>query len=357
MKKQIAFSLVLVLILSLLAGCSGTAVVYLNDCTCPTDGSAPTSPSTPTTPPASDEPPFEGAVKTGLAIITSIAKSENVAKAEYDVTLVAVTVDENGVIEQCLIDSIGTKVEFDATGAITMVPLSIATKNELGNNYGMANASSIKKEWYQQAAAMADYTEGKTVEQLKNGDISNGYASEGSDLAASATIYLGGYVSAIEVAVNNAKYLGATSGDELRLAASPKASGNNASADAKGLAQLDVDATALTVKDGVITSCYIDSVQAKVEFDTTGTISTNIADPVKTKTELGDSYNMVALGDAKYEWYIQARNFADYVTGKTADEVSGIAVNESSKPTDADLSAGVTIAIGGFQNLIAKALV
>jgi hypothetical protein len=36
--------------------------------------------------------------------------------------------------------------------------------------------------------------------------------------------------------------------------------------------------------------------------------------------------------------------------------VAGIAVNEGTKPTDADLSAGVTIAIGGFQALIAKAL-
>ena len=46
---------------------------------------------------------------------------------------------------------------------------------------------------------------------------------------------------------------------------------------------------------------------------------------------------------------------ADYVTGKTADEVSGIAVDESTHPTDADLASSVTIAIGGFQALIAKA--
>ena len=44
------------------------------------------------------------------------------------------------------------------------------------------------------------------------------------------------------------------------------------------------------------------------------------------------------------------------VTGKTADQVQGIAVNEKTAPTDADLATSVTIAIGGFQALILKAL-
>jgi len=39
----------------------------------------------------------------------------------------------------------------------------------------------------------------------------------------------------------------------------------------------------------------------------------------------------------------------------SAAEVAGIAVSEG-KPSDADLAATVTIAIGGFQALIAKAM-
>ena len=347
MKKRIALSLVLVL--SLFAGCAGTAVVYYGNCTCPTG-----SHNEPTTP---SNPPAEGAVKTGLSIITSVSKSVNATCAEYDVTLVAVTVDDQGVIEQCIIDSIGTKIEFDITGTIsTDLSSKIQTKNELGDNYGMVAWGGAKYEWYQQAAALADYAEGKTIEQLKNGAITNGYATEGTDLAASATIYLGGYVSAIEAAVANAKHLGATAGDELRMVAIPSiASSNSATTSKAGLAQLDVDVTALTVKDGKITSCYIDSVQAKVTFDANGEISSDIATPVQTKNELGENYGMVAWGGAKYEWNVQAANFAAYVTGKTAAEVAGIAVNEGTKPTDADLSASVTIAIGGFQALIAKA--
>ena len=70
---------------------------------------------------------------------------------------------------------------------------------------------------------------------------------------------------------------------------------------------------------------------------------------------LGEQYGMVAWGGAIAEWNQQATSFAAYITGKTAAEVAGIAVNEGTKPTEADLATSVTIAIGGFQALIAKA--
>ena len=77
--------------------------------------------------------------------------------------------------------------------------------------------------------------------------------------------------------------------------------------------------------------------------------------PVQTKNELGENYGMKAWGGAVAEWNEQAASFAAYVTGKTVEEVSGIAVDESTHPTDADLAASVTIAVGGFQALIEKA--
>ena len=115
-----------------------------------------------------------------------------------------------------------------------------------------------------------------------------------------------------------------------------------------------MDVVALTMNGGIITSCYIDSLQAKVSFGTDGVIITDLTAPVQTKNELGENYGMKAWGGAKYEWNEQAAAFASYVTGKTAADVAGIAVSEG-KPSDADLSASVTIAIGGFQNLIEKA--
>ena len=130
----------------------------------------------------------------------------------------------------------------------------------------------------------------------------------------------------------------------------------SATAEADGAVKYDITLAAVTVDDnGVITSCYIDSLQAKVSFDAAGTITSDVS-AFATKNELGDSYGMKAWGGAAYEWNEQAASFAAYVTGKTAAEVAGIAVNEKTAPADADLSSTVTIAIGGFQALIAKAV-
>ena len=55
------------------------------------------------------------------------------------------------------------------------------------------------------------------------------------------------------------------------------------------------------------------------------------------------------------EWNEQAAAFAQYVLGKTVDEVKGIAVNEEGVATDADLTASVTVHIAPFVANIEKA--
>ena len=344
MKKMIAAILSAVLVMGLLAGCSGTTVV-IGNCTCPT-GSHENTP---------DETIFtaEGAVKTGLVLVTSVdvtdASSEADGTAEYDVTLVAVLIDEDGIIVDCAIDSVGASVNYDTTGAITSdVAAEVLTKNEKGDSYGMVAWGGAVAEWYEQAEALAQYAIGKTLTQLKEGAVGEtGYAQD-ADLATSATIYLGGYVAAIEAAAANAKHLGAQAGDELVLS-----SVNSLASSTGGTAELDCDAVALTMKDGVITSCYLDALQATVSIDENGAATVS---NTQTKNELGDAYGMVAWAGATYEWYEQAENFAAYVTGKTPAQVAGIAVTEANKPADADLATSVTIAIGGFQALIAKAV-
>ncbi len=335
MKKLIAFFLVILLLASV-TGCAGTTVV-IGNCTCPTQAQTP--------PPA----PAVGNLKTGLAIITGIGKSKD-GVADYDVSIAAVTVDDQGIIRDCVIDSIGTSVKFDATGnpAEFDPNKAILTKTELGSSYGMV-ASGSKYEWYQQADALAQYAVGKTVAQLRSGAVGEAGKPTDADLAASASIYLGGYVDAIEKAVNNAKHLGANAGDTLKLAVT-----SSMKAEA-GLSELNTDVVALTMKDGVITSCALDAVQAKVTFSETGTLTADTSKAVLTKNELGAAYGMVQYAGAKFEWNEQAANFAAYVTGKTPAQVAGIAVSEEQKPADADLLASVTIKINGFQALIAKA--
>ena len=354
--KKLTAILSLVLSLCLLAGCMGTPVVYR--CDCPTEGEQ-TNTGNGTS--SDTETPAEGALKTGLAIVANAKDSTAAAadadgEAKYDVTVVAVLVDAGGVIRDCIIDSIGTSVKFNAAGAITSdLSAEVLTKNELGDSYGMKAYGGAKYEWYEQAAALADFAVGKTIDELKNGAVGADGKAVDVDLASTATIYLGGYVAAIEKAVANAQHLGAQSGDILKLAILSNVGSSAGVGEKDGTAQLDTDAAAITMNGDTITSCRIDSVQAKVSFDAAGAITSDISAEFATKNELGENYGMKAWGGASYEWNEQAASFASYVTGKTAAEVAGIAVNEKTAPADADLSATVTIAIGGFQALIAKA--
>ncbi len=357
MTKRIAVLMTLMMLLSVLAGCAGTTVVVGN-CTCPTEGSNIAVETPATEAPAATETPVaaEGALKTGLAIVpgASTEPKDGNTNIAYDVTVVAVTVDANGVIQDCIIDSLNPSVTVDAAGAIVSdITAAIATKNELGEAYGMKAYAGSKYEWNEQAAAVAAYAVGKTVEEFQNGAVNESGMAADADLATTATIYIGGYVGAIVAAADNAQELGAQAGDTLKLGIIPSlASSAAATAEKAGNVQLDVDVVAMTVNGETITSCYLDAIQAKVSVDNAGVAT--LPEGFRTKNQLGEDYGMKAYAGSKYEWNEQAANFASYVTGKTAADVAGIAVAEG-KPADADLAAGVTIAIGGFQSLIAKA--
>lgn len=348
MKKVFALMLALLLSMTLLAGCGGTPVVVAPD-----DGGDTVV-----------DAGGEGALKTGLAIVANVsgstaATAEESGAAKYDLTIAAVLVDEGGVIRAAALDSVGTTVNFDAAGKITSdLTAPVPTKNELGADYGMVAYGGAIAEWDAQAAALCDFAVGKTVEEFKNGAVdASGKAPAGSDLASSATIYLGGYVSAIESAAANATHLGAQSGDTLALSVvNSLGKSADATAEKDGNVQLYTTVAAVSHVDGVITACLFDAVQANVGFTTAGALTTDLTAPILTKNQLGENYGMVAYGGAIAEWDAQAAAFADYIVGKTAAEVTGIAVNETTAPTDADLTASVTIKIGDFQTLITKAM-
>ena len=197
MKKMLVL-ISLVLVFGLLAGCAGTPVVYYTECDCPEEGhTAAPAPSQP------EAPPAEGALKTGLAIVTGIgdsksASGEEAGEAKYDVTMVAVLVDDSGVIHDCIIDGISTAVAFDAAGAITTdLTAPVQTKNELGENYGMVAWGGAIAEWDAQAAAFAAYVTGKTPEEVSGIAVDAGTKPTGEDLTASVTIAIGGFQALI----------------------------------------------------------------------------------------------------------------------------------------------------------------
>lgn len=353
MKPLISITLTLTLVMALLAGCAGKPATIQ-----PVDAQDSTEASNP----SSTESGSDAAVKTGFSMTMDVtsstdASAEGDGSAQTNITLVAVTVGDDGVIDDCVIDMVQAKIGFDTTGQLTTDPATtFASKNELGESYGMKNASSIGKEWNEQAAAMAGYAVGKTVEDLKGIAVNQSGAPTDADLAASVTLAITDFIAGIEDAVNQAQHLGAKAGDRLTLVASTDmAQSKGASAEGDGLAQIDATVAAVTFDGDTISSCYIDAAQTGVNFNTEGVITTDLTAAQLTKNQLGEAYGMKKASSIGKEWNEQAAAFSAYVTGKTADEVSSIAVSESPSAGDADLTASVTIGIGDFQSLIAKA--
>ncbi len=85
---------------------------------------------------------------------------------QYDIEIAAMSLNKNGKITGCYTDTLSTKMSVKE-GAFSVVSGDVATKRQMGDSYGMKEASSIKKEWYQQADAFDAYAVGKTADQLR----------------------------------------------------------------------------------------------------------------------------------------------------------------------------------------------
>ena len=301
----------------------------------------------------------EGDVKTGISIVTTLEGEDATEEAEgystSNISIVAVTVDENGVIQDCAIDGIKASMSFTKEGKLAEVKESYPSKNELGEEYGMKTASSVGKEWNEQAEALAQYAVGKTVEELKEGAVDESGKAKDADLASSATMYIGGFVDQIEAAVNQAEYLGAQAGDKLVITQTTHGNNSKDAAEEEGLTQAYATIAVITLQENTITSMIIDGVQANVNFNAEGKITSDLTAAVSSKNELGESYGMKAASSIGKEWNEQAAAFCSYVTGKTIEEATSMAVTEGGKAEDADLAASVTVSVGGFIHLIEKA--
>jgi hypothetical protein len=262
--------------------------------------------------------------KTGLAVINSLGKSTSATAdaeglAEIDSFIVAVLVGSDGKILDCKIDALQSKINFSTEGKITTDLATVfKTKQELGTEYGMKSASAIGKEWNEQANAFAAYVVGKTVDEVNGIAVTSDGLAGDADLAASITVHIGDFIGGVAKAVANAQDLGAKEGDKLGLGvASDIAKSTDATADAAGLAQAYTYYTASTFdKDGKITCSFIDASQGNVNFDTTGTITTDLTVAPQTKQEIKEGYGMKAASAIGKEWYEQANSFAAYVVAR-----------------------------------------
>ncbi len=299
--------------------------------------------------------------KTGLGVVSSLAESTPVkdgkGTAVADITAVAVTVGQDGKIAKCAIDGVRAQIQFsDAGKLLTPANTVFKSKDALKEEYGVKKVSKIGKEWDEQAAAFAKYVVGKSADEVKGIAVSSEGKATGAELTASVTIHVGDFITAVQKAVANAQDLGAKADDKLGLGVESTGD-QSADAGAKdGIAQAYSYFTASTFgADGKISSCVIDATQNKVTFDKTGKITSDIKAEQKSKNELGDAYGMKKASKIGKEWNEQAASFAKYVTGKTVDEVKGIAVDSDGKATSTEITASVTVHITDFVTILQTA--
>lgn len=127
------------------------------------------------------------------------ATDDKDVNAEFDLTVVALTLDADGRVTSAIGDMAEPALTIAADGGVT-APDTVRSKLELGDSYGMRNASSLGKEWYEHSEGYCSYLKGKTEEEVA--DI----PADGSDadLAALCTISIDALQKAAGDAFENA---------------------------------------------------------------------------------------------------------------------------------------------------------
>ncbi len=321
-----------------------------------------------------------GDVKIGIGVHTDFAYgSYSYGEGQYnkeegngqaDITMAAVKLGADGKIVEVIVDAVQVKGKFDATGKITSdLTAETATKRDLGLDYGMKGTSAtigaIKDggEWFEQADAFEDWCVGKTADEVAAAMNADGYSSN-ADLTAGCTMKINGLQAAVVDACKNATWEGASSKDTLGLGivAGLGSHTADATAEKEGKAEAYVTFVATTkAADGKVTCAVIDCIQANSTFDNTGKLTTDMTSNPESKYYLGNDYGMkgtsATIGVIKDggEWFEQAEHLQKYVIGKTSSEVSAIALKDG-YPTDADVTAGCTMAIGDIIKALTEAL-
>lgn len=376
MRKKISVLVASVLSLSLLAACAdGTTTTTAAGTTAGTTTAGDTTPAGTTTPDSTDastttaggevEGPVAAEagsiVKLGLGSVTNVAKSkafeaEAGGLGQTDVTVAAVGFDADGKVASIYIDHAQTKIEFEADGTLkTDIAAAFQSKQELKEEYGMKKASSIEKEWYEQIEALSAFFQGKTVEEIKAMNLSDGKPAE-ADLVSSVTISVGDYIAVVEEAWDNAVDV-ENGADKVGLGITTSAAKSAAkTADNPAVVQVDNTMTAVAVSgDDVVEAVVLDVTQPKVEFDADGAFVTDVTVPVESKLELGDEYGMKKASTLGLEWHEQSANFSEWAKGKSLEEIKA-AEGDDGKAADADLAAGVSVGVSDYILTIEEAV-
>ncbi len=283
---------------------------------------------------------------------TTDATADKDGSGKVDITIAAVTVDANGKIVACALDTASNTVNFKADGK-AVAAAEFKTKYEQGTNYNMVAYGGAKKEWFEQADAFEAVVAGKTLAEVK---ALVGEDKKGNDavVAAGCTIMINEFVDAIEKAYNAAAASNATAESTLKVTAATEQTCTDATADKDGSNKVSTTVFGAAVDaEGKIVAAASDCVEVSFTFGTTGASTLDTTKAVASKKEQGANYGMVAYGGAKKEWFEQAAAFDAACIGKKASEISALMGTDGKGAADLQ-TAGCTIFVSGFVKAASK---
>lgn len=308
MKKFLSLMLVLVLALSVLAGCGKTDDTQ-NDNTNDTGNN-------------------NTAEKTYfLAVVVDSSFGKDVGKVS-NVALALVIDDANKVVA-ARFDSVEPVAKLDAQGALVPVA-SHDSKVELGENYKMPKGS-----WADQAKAFENAIVGKTADEVANLDSSL-YA--GCTMQTTTPIFK----ALVAKAFAYTNKVAFTTAETFTTGIAVDASVANGKG---GKISVGCDVAGVVMAGGKVVACAIDSVEQSYTVAEGALVAGALA---VSKNEQGESYKM-----PNGTWVKQAQVFANSTVGKTAAELANLEV-----VSDALAQAGCTMqnTTAGYKTTIISAV-
>ena len=296
-------------------------------------------------------------LKFGMGVYASVpavtdATADKEGSGKLDVTVAAVTVDADGKIVACALDTASNTVNFTTEGK-AVAKTEFKTKYELGKDYNMVTYGGAKKEWYEQADAFEAFVVGKTLDEVK-ALVAEGNKGTQDVVNAGCTIMIHEFVGAIEKAYNAAKESNVTAENTLKVTAATEQTCTDATADKDGSNKVSTTFFAAAVDaEGKVVAAASDCVELAFTFTTKGASTLNTSKAVVSKKEAGTDYGMVAFGNAKKEWFEQAAAFDAACVGKTATEIAALIGNDGKAVADVQ-AAGCTIYVSGFVKAASK---
>lgn len=237
-------------------------------------------------------------------------KNGNLVTNEY---ICAVLLNSNNKIEAIEFDHISSNLSFDKTGAIPT-----------GTAKAYAFVSDKSKPGFNGLVSDGDYINifefEEQVKELKFFEaVKNKYASKKGYLP---------FVNALENAVDNARFIGASSVDTMGLSCYKvlrKKDIINATNDNNGKVKFKSDYCLVTVdKNNNISSCMLDNVDNIAVITNSGKIFGGKEKEIYTLNELANTNKYSKIDVPKFELKIQYNGLCDMIRGYTVDNILGL---------------------------------